>query len=84
MSSSPSHSTTCVPLITMCAEAMSVVDVLAEVREHLAHRLEADAGVEQGLDHAQLEQVAVASTAAGCRCPSASASDGRIRSVRAQ
>ena len=38
---------------------MSVVDVVAEVGEHVAHRLELDAGVEQVLDHLELEQVAV-------------------------
>ena len=67
-SSSPSHSITWLPLITMWARAMSDVDVPAQVGEDLAHRLELDAGVEQGLDHPQLEQVAVASTGAGCRC----------------
>ena len=45
-------------------------DVLAQVGEHLAHRLQADAGVEQRLDDAQLEQVAVRVARAGCRCPS--------------
>ena len=56
---SPSHSITWLPLITMWAAAMSDVTCSTEVGEHLANRLEADAGVEQGLDHAQLEQVAV-------------------------
>ena len=60
------------------------VDVLAEVLEHVAHRLELDAGVEQRLDHAQLEQVVVASSAAGSRSPWRRSSDGRMRSVRAQ
>ena len=34
-------------------------DVLAEVGEHVADRLQADPGVEEGLDHPELEQVAV-------------------------
>jgi len=33
--------------------------VLAQVGEHLPHGLEADAGVDELLDHLQLEQVAV-------------------------
>ncbi len=36
------------------------IDVLAEVTEHFAHRLQANAGIEQALDHAQFEKVAVA------------------------
>ncbi len=49
-----------VPLMTMLAELMSVPTLLAQVLEHVAHRFELDPGVEQRLDDAQLEQVAIA------------------------
>ena len=48
------------PLITRCADGDVGVDVLAQVVEHLADRLELDPGVEQGLDDPQLEQILVA------------------------
>src|SRR5690606_37591964 len=38
--------------------------LLAEVGEHLPHRLELEAVVQEGLDHAELEQVLVAVPAA--------------------
>ena len=79
ISSSPSQTITSLPLITRWAAAMSVAHVLAHVGERLAHRLQLDAGVEQALDHPQLEQVLVAvppaAAAAGWRRPATGAPD---------